>query len=126
MLLKRSGAERLKMGCSMYATARAIAKSQISEQHAGAHPAKLKRLLFLHFYGADFRPDARKRILSALSKKSRPREIMDAGKPTARKRSNFIDLAIVKSSGLGPVRKRGAKYGGKAKIKAKRPRRLSR
>ena len=67
MLMQRTGAERLKMGCSMYATAQALAKAYISEQHPDAHPRELKLLLFLHFYGADFTPRERKRILSALS-----------------------------------------------------------
>ena len=32
MLMKRSGEERLKMGCSMHATAQALAKASISQQ----------------------------------------------------------------------------------------------
>jgi len=45
MLLKRSGEERLKMGCSMHAAARA---------------------LFLRFYGGEFEPKERKKILLAV------------------------------------------------------------
>ena len=33
MLLKRSGEERLKMGCSMHAAARALVKASISEKN---------------------------------------------------------------------------------------------
>lgn len=66
MLLKRSGAERLKMGCSMYATARALAKAALLQEHPNANPAELKRLLFLLFYGIDFEPEERNRIASAL------------------------------------------------------------
>ena len=71
MLLERSGQERLKMGCSMHATAQALAKASISQQHPGAHPAQFKRLLFLHFYGTDFEPKERKRIASALARNVR-------------------------------------------------------
>jgi hypothetical protein len=66
--MKRSGEDRLKMGCSMHATAQALAKASISQQHPGARPAELKRLLFLHFYGPDFEPEQRKRIASGLGK----------------------------------------------------------
>lgn len=71
MLLKRSGAERLKMGCSMHATARALAKAALLQRHPDAGPAELKRLLFLHFYGAEYEPDQRKRIAAALSKSAK-------------------------------------------------------
>ncbi len=56
MLMQRSGEERLKMGCSMFATARALAKAALLQRHPKADPAKLKRLFFLHFYGNDFEP----------------------------------------------------------------------
>jgi hypothetical protein len=74
MLLKRSGAERLKMGCSMHATARALAKAALLQKHPDAGPAELKRLLFLHFYGAEFEPEQRKRIAAALSKSAKRAE----------------------------------------------------
>jgi hypothetical protein len=71
MLLRRSGAERLKMGCSMFATARALAKAGLLQKHPDAGPAELKRLLFLHFYGDDFTPKQRHRIASAISRAAR-------------------------------------------------------
>jgi hypothetical protein len=71
MLMQRSGEERLKMGCSMHATAVALAKAALLQRHPGADPAKLKRLLFLHFYGNDFAPEERERIASALERCAR-------------------------------------------------------
>jgi hypothetical protein len=71
MLLERPGQERLKMGCSMHATAQALAKASLSQRHPGVHPVELKRLLFLHFYGADFEPKERKRIALALARRVR-------------------------------------------------------
>jgi hypothetical protein len=62
MLLKRSGEERLKMGCSMHATARALVKASISEKD----PIAVNRALFLRFYGDEFEPKERKKILLAL------------------------------------------------------------
>ena len=64
MLLKRSGEERLKMGCSMHATARALVKASIPEKD----PIVVNRALFLRFYGDDFEPKQRKKILLALRK----------------------------------------------------------
>jgi hypothetical protein len=91
MLLKRSGAERLKMGCSMFATARALAKARVLQKHPDAGPAELKRRLFLHFYGADFEPEERDRIASALEKFRRPKaesqaQLAERPKPGTRAR----------------------------------------
>ena len=64
MLLARSGEERLKMGCSMHATARALVIASIPEKNR----VKVNRELFLRFYGEEFEPKQRKRILLALRK----------------------------------------------------------
>jgi hypothetical protein len=69
LLLSRSGEERLKMGCSMHATARKLAHAALVQKHPGARPAQLKRLLFLHFYAQDFAADERDRIASFLAKR---------------------------------------------------------
>lgn len=71
LLLRRSGQERLKMGCSMHATAQALVEASLLQRYPRIHAAKLKRLLFLHFYGSDFEPEERKRIASALARRGR-------------------------------------------------------
>ena len=63
MMLERSGAERLKMGCSMHATLKLLVKTLLLAKDPSSPPAKLKEALFLHFYGKDFEPSRRKRIL---------------------------------------------------------------
>jgi hypothetical protein len=73
------------MGCSMHATARALAKASISQKHPGAHPNELRRRLFLHFYSADFELEERNQIASALSRGSRLGEAQPTGKPKTRK-----------------------------------------
>ncbi len=55
----------------MFATAQALAKAALLQRHPKADPAKLKRLLFLHFYGNDFEPKERERIASALERRAR-------------------------------------------------------
>jgi len=68
MLLKRSGEERLKMGCSMHAMARALVRASALQADPSASPATLRKILFLRFYGRDFDSARRKRILRALVK----------------------------------------------------------
>ena len=68
MLLARSGEERLKMGCSMHATAQALVRASVLAKYPDALPAKLKQALFLRFYGNDFEPRARRKIIRALGK----------------------------------------------------------
>ena len=69
MLMERSGAERLKMGCSMHATAQALVRASILQADPAASPAALRKELFLRFYGQDFDAATRKKILQALAKK---------------------------------------------------------
>jgi hypothetical protein len=64
MLMKRSGEERLKMGCSMHATSQALINAAISEND----PVAFKQALFLRIYGDEFGPKERKKILLALRK----------------------------------------------------------
>ena len=66
LLLERSGAERLKMGCSMFSTARALVVASILEKDRAASPARVREQVFLRFYGADFSADARERIAAWL------------------------------------------------------------
>jgi len=66
MLMERSGEERLKMGCSMHATAQALVRASVLEKDPLASPATLRRALFLRFYGHEFDADTRQKILLAL------------------------------------------------------------
>lgn len=66
MLLQRAGEERLRMGCSMHATAQALVRASVLEKDPLASPAALRRALFLRFYGHEFDAEARKKILQAL------------------------------------------------------------
>ena len=67
MLLQRSGAERVKMGASMFATARALLVASVREKEPAASPAALRRALFLRLYGGDFEPEQRERIAMRLA-----------------------------------------------------------
>ena len=68
MLLKRSGEERLKMGCSMHATAQALVRASALHADPSASLASLRKVLFLRFYGQDFDSATRRKILRALEK----------------------------------------------------------
>jgi uncharacterized protein UPF0158 len=67
MLMARSGEERLKIGGSMYTTARALVTASILEQDPAASPAALRQALFLRFYGHEFDAVTRGRILARLA-----------------------------------------------------------
>lgn len=67
MLLQRSGEERLKMGCSMHATAQTLIRASVLEKDPLASPAALRRALFLRFYGHEFDSDTRDKILRTLA-----------------------------------------------------------
>jgi hypothetical protein len=68
MLMKRSGEERLKMGCSMHATVQALVRASILENEPSLSRAALRKALFLRFYGQDFGPAQGRKILRALDK----------------------------------------------------------
>ena len=68
--MQRSGAERLKMGFSMFATARALAVSSVLEKDPSVSPAAIRSALFLRSYGADFGAEERERILARLDRAS--------------------------------------------------------
>jgi hypothetical protein len=72
MLMERSGEERLKMGCSMHATARALVEASIREQDPQATPEAIRKSLFLRFYGHEFDTDSRAKILTAIESATHP------------------------------------------------------
>ena len=72
MLMQRSGEERLKMGCAMRETARALVESSILEQDPQATPETLRKGLFFRFYGHDFDAKSREKILAAIESASHP------------------------------------------------------
>ncbi len=66
MLMARSRAERLRMGCSMYSTARTIIIASVLERFPEASAEQIREALFLRFYDGDFSPEDKRRILDAL------------------------------------------------------------
>lgn len=68
LLLARSGEERLKMGCSMHAAAQALVRASVLAQNPGASTAAIRRALFLRFYGQDFGPVERNKILEEIER----------------------------------------------------------
>lgn len=66
MIMQRSGEKRLKMGCAMFDTARALMKAGILEQNPKASPAEIRRALFVQLYGHEFDAESRTKILAAV------------------------------------------------------------
>ncbi len=73
MLLARSGEDRLRMGFSMYSTARAFVVASILEREPHASPERIREAVFLRFYGRDFDDATREKILARLAGKRPPR-----------------------------------------------------
>ena len=72
MLMQRSGEERLKMGCAMRDTARALVDASIREQDPQATPETVRKALFLRFYGHEFDAECRAKILTAIESATHP------------------------------------------------------
>ncbi len=72
MLLARSGSERMKMGASMLATARALVAASVRAKDPQASAGALRRAMFLRFYGGDFAPAERERIAAWLGAETSP------------------------------------------------------
>lgn len=66
LMKEKSGEERLRMGFSMYDTARALVEASIHAQFPNLSPADYKRIFFLRFYGSDFTQKRKEEILQAL------------------------------------------------------------
>lgn len=96
MLLQRSGAERLKMGCSMFATVRALVIASVLAKEPLASPATLRRALFLRFYGADFGAAERERIAAWLG-----RDELEPQQPPKKVPVNWDDLDMALTSNPG-------------------------
>lgn len=70
LMMSKSGEERLRMGCSMYDTAKKIVCSAIYNSHPGITDAEIKKEIFLRFYGPEFSKADREKLLSALASDS--------------------------------------------------------
>lgn len=66
MLMRRTGAERLIMGCAMRDTARAFVEASLREQDPNATEVTIRKGVFLRFYGHEFDARPRAKILAAI------------------------------------------------------------
>ena len=66
MIMSRSLEDRIKMGCSMFDTAKQIARSAMQQNNLNISAAQIKRETFLRFYGREFLPNVQKKILSVM------------------------------------------------------------
>ena len=66
MIMRKSGEERLMMGDSMFVTARTLVLASLDPSLT---EDEKRRELFLRFYGNDFSPDCKERILQLMAAK---------------------------------------------------------
>jgi hypothetical protein len=64
--MRRSGAERLEMGCRMFDTARAFMRASLGDASGIDRSREMTARLVLRAYGADFDPMVRDRIAAWL------------------------------------------------------------
>jgi hypothetical protein len=96
LLLARSGEERLRIGCSMHATAQALVRASVLARNPPASPADLRRALFLRFYGHEFDAETRDRIATWLGRDQ------PAPCPAPRRAAvNWDDLEMALTSSAG-------------------------
>jgi len=68
LMMSKTGQQRLRMGCSMYDTAKQIVLSAIHNRQPGITDAEIKREVFLRFYGSEFSQADKEKFLSALGR----------------------------------------------------------
>lgn len=68
MIMQRSGEQRLRMGCSMFDTAKKIVRSAILDKNPNITEAQMKRQIFLRFYGQEFTCIEREKLFRHWSK----------------------------------------------------------
>lgn len=66
MMKKKSGPDRLLMGCSMFDMAKEIVQASIRAENPDISPEELRAQLFLRFYKNDFSERERERIINHL------------------------------------------------------------
>ncbi|MEA1965357.1 MAG: hypothetical protein U9O41_09615 [Candidatus Aerophobetes bacterium] len=71
LLLTKSNEERLKMGCSMYETAKQLVEVSIREQRPHISSTEMLKEIFLRFYASDFKPAEQKKVIQHIETSSR-------------------------------------------------------
>ena len=71
MMMKKSGQERLKMGFSMFDTARRQVIASVKMNKPDADIKEIRKEIFIRFYGREFSPKEQEKILMHIADKSR-------------------------------------------------------
>ncbi len=66
MMMKKSGQERMMMGFSMFEMARRQVVASVKMNNPDADIKDIRKEIFLRFYGQDFSPEEREKILRKL------------------------------------------------------------
>jgi len=72
MIRRKTPEERLRMGCSMFDFSKSLVVNAILRERPNLSPAELRGELFLRFYGNDFAPARREKILAHLAASKPP------------------------------------------------------
>lgn len=89
LLMRRSGAERLRMGAAMFEAAKRLVRASLGDPEGRDHSPAMRARLFLRLYGRDFDATARDRMVAALFG---DQDRSDRGAPNADQRLEGGDL----------------------------------
>lgn len=67
MFQKKTGEERLKMGCSMYDFSKQLVIDSLLNENPALSAKELSREIFIRFYGNEFNVDQRRKIADYLT-----------------------------------------------------------
>lgn len=66
LMMRRSGDERLRMGCAMFEGAKRLVRAGLGDPEGRDDSAEMRARLFVRIYGPDFAPATRDRIAARL------------------------------------------------------------
>lgn len=66
MLMRRSGAERLRMAASMFETAKRLVRASLGDPDGRDESPEMRVKLFLRIHGPDFDPATREHVVARL------------------------------------------------------------
>jgi len=81
MLMRRSGAERMRMGAAMFEAARRVVRASLGDPDGRDQSAEMRVKLFLRVYGPDFDSATRERIIAWLRFSASAEAVADGGAP---------------------------------------------
>jgi hypothetical protein len=79
MLMRRSGADRLRMGAAMFEAAKRLVRASLGDPDGRDDSVEMRVKIFLRVYGPDFDPATRERVVTWLHAFAAIRDVRAGG-----------------------------------------------